>query len=345
MASQKRHGPVPHLRAAPKPPGVESQVEVMPLGIKAMPTTVSDLAEGGNVATPANSEVEAIRKPALDYVESWYSGDAARMESAVHPELSKRFVRSIVPGSAYLDECGASKLIAWAASGEGTKVPKEYRRKTVTVLDHDALANRLAIVKVIGATGVEYLQEAKFGEQWRIVNILSEPKKLSPFQLELFSPSGAAEEPAAQQSEDVGQIRKMVIDYMGGWSTGDVVRGSGALHSGLSKRYLRSGSSGHFFLQPFGADMFIQWASARSQEGALLWGRREDEEAKVQVSVLDHSGDIASVKALCHFDENGENPVGLEYVDGVKLDGQWKGVNIISQSGPVADGDWRTWQW
>jgi hypothetical protein len=203
-------------------------------------------AEGGIMATRADSEMEAIRKPALDYLESWYSGDAARMESAVHPELAKRFVRTIAPGSAYLDECGASKLIAWTASGEGTKVPKEYQRKTVTVLDYDDLANRLALVKVIGATGVEYLQEAKFGEQWRIVNILSEPKELSPFQLELFAPSRGAEERQEQQSEDASQIRKMVMDYMGGWSTGDAVRGSGALHPRLSKKYHRPGPSGTF---------------------------------------------------------------------------------------------------
>jgi hypothetical protein len=33
---------------------------------------------------------EEIRKTALDYVEGWYSGDAARIGGALHPQLVKR---------------------------------------------------------------------------------------------------------------------------------------------------------------------------------------------------------------------------------------------------------------
>ena len=40
----------------------------------------------------ANDEEAAIKKPALDYIEGWYEGDAARMESALHPELAKRMI-------------------------------------------------------------------------------------------------------------------------------------------------------------------------------------------------------------------------------------------------------------
>lgn len=34
----------------------------------------------------------AIRATALDYIDGWYTGDAARMERALHPELVKRIV-------------------------------------------------------------------------------------------------------------------------------------------------------------------------------------------------------------------------------------------------------------
>jgi hypothetical protein len=33
-----------------------------------------------------------IKQTALDYIDGWYTGDAARMERAVHPELAKRNV-------------------------------------------------------------------------------------------------------------------------------------------------------------------------------------------------------------------------------------------------------------
>lgn len=35
----------------------------------------------------------AIRSAELDYIEGWYTADAARMERAVHPELAKRVMR------------------------------------------------------------------------------------------------------------------------------------------------------------------------------------------------------------------------------------------------------------
>jgi hypothetical protein len=40
------------------------------------------------------NEEAAIRATALDYVEGWYTGDAARMERALHPELAKRIVNT-----------------------------------------------------------------------------------------------------------------------------------------------------------------------------------------------------------------------------------------------------------
>ena len=46
-------------------------------------------------AAPAASAADsaAIRATALDYVEGWYTGDAARMERALHPERVKRIIR------------------------------------------------------------------------------------------------------------------------------------------------------------------------------------------------------------------------------------------------------------
>ncbi len=42
------------------------------------------------MSSTATEQLEAIRQPAIEYLESWYGGDADRMASALHPELSKR---------------------------------------------------------------------------------------------------------------------------------------------------------------------------------------------------------------------------------------------------------------
>ncbi|HEY7728879.1 MAG TPA: nuclear transport factor 2 family protein, partial [Candidatus Eisenbacteria bacterium] len=49
------------------------------------------------LAVPAAAQTAAdsaaIRATALDYIEGWYTGDAARMERALHPGLAKRIVQ------------------------------------------------------------------------------------------------------------------------------------------------------------------------------------------------------------------------------------------------------------
>src|SRR5437868_9205011 len=49
--------------------------------------------------TTVADESDAIKKTALDYLEGWYAGDAARMERALHSELAKRMVSTDARGN------------------------------------------------------------------------------------------------------------------------------------------------------------------------------------------------------------------------------------------------------
>ena len=70
-----------------------------------------------NAQTPA--ETQAIKQTALDYIEGWYEGNAERMESALHPELAKRIVRSNAEGRSRLDQMGAMTLVQGTRRGGG----------------------------------------------------------------------------------------------------------------------------------------------------------------------------------------------------------------------------------
>ena len=50
------------------------------------------LVSCAHAQTPTTDDETAIRKTALDYIEGWYEADAARMESALYPELAKRMI-------------------------------------------------------------------------------------------------------------------------------------------------------------------------------------------------------------------------------------------------------------
>jgi hypothetical protein len=122
-------------------------------------------------AAPAGEEA-AIRQTALNYVEGWYAGDAARVASALHPKLAKRSVWT-KDGHSTLVELSAPSLIEAAAKGGGSKTPKELQQKDVALLD---VFGNAASVRVTMRGWVEYLHMAKMDGRWVIVNMVLEPK-------------------------------------------------------------------------------------------------------------------------------------------------------------------------
>jgi len=114
-------------------------------------------------------EEQAIEKAALDYIEGAFSGDAARMERAVHPELNKVIpVKVPQTGKTMLNKMGATLLIEWTRAKMGL-LPEEKRKITVTVLD---VMEEIAMVKVLSAMYYDYLQMAKVDGKWKIINVL-----------------------------------------------------------------------------------------------------------------------------------------------------------------------------
>jgi hypothetical protein len=124
--------------------------------------------------TTVPDENEAIRKTALDYIEGWYAGDAARMERALHPELAKCMI-STDPntGRSQFNHMGAMTLVQRTREGIGKKIPQDRQLKEVTILDR---YNNAAVVKIVASDWIDYLQCAKFNGAWKIINVLWELK-------------------------------------------------------------------------------------------------------------------------------------------------------------------------
>lgn len=113
-----------------------------------------------------------IRRAALDYIEGWYTGDAARMERAVHPELAKRIVRT-QDGESRLSHQGADTLVANTGRGGGSDTPDARRLKEITILD---VYENAASVKIVASDWIDYLHLARWNGEWKIVNVLWELK-------------------------------------------------------------------------------------------------------------------------------------------------------------------------
>lgn len=129
-------------------------------------------AAAAQAASP--DENAAITKTALNYIEGWYEGDAARMESALHPDLAKRIIfTDPKSGRSQLNDMSALTLVQGTRRGGGKQTPKEKQLKEVTILDR---FNNAAVVKIVASDWIDYLQVAKFNGEWKIINVLWELK-------------------------------------------------------------------------------------------------------------------------------------------------------------------------
>ena len=121
----------------------------------------------------SDEDKAAITSTALDYIEGWYTGDAERMERALHPDLAKRIVRTNDKNQSRLDQMSALSLVQAVRSGYGKNTPKERQQKDVTILD---VYENTASVKLVAADWIDYLHIAKYNGRWVIVNVLWELK-------------------------------------------------------------------------------------------------------------------------------------------------------------------------
>jgi hypothetical protein len=130
-------------------------------------------------STPAAAQTAqdsaAIRSTALDYIDGWWTGDAQRMASSLHPELVKRIRGADAnTGREWIDDQGASRLAGGAARGGGRETPRADRRSDVRILD---IFHNTASVRVDAGRWVDYMHMVRWGGRWVIINVLWEMRK------------------------------------------------------------------------------------------------------------------------------------------------------------------------
>ena len=116
---------------------------------------------------------ELLTKSALDYVAGYYSSDISRIDRAIHPDLAKRAVGTHPKtGRNIIIHVSKSKLLEYARGNKETAKSKSTQVKIanlkVTILDVD---DDIASVKVVSADFVDYLHLARWGGDWKIINV------------------------------------------------------------------------------------------------------------------------------------------------------------------------------
>lgn len=131
------------------------------------------LAQGTAPAAPAATataaDSAAIRAAALDYIQGWYTGDAARMQRAVHPELSKRVMIRDPRGETWLSNSSADALVHSTRLGFGKDTPPDRQRADLQIL---AIDGDMATARLISAKLIDYMHLVRWNGEWKIVNVL-----------------------------------------------------------------------------------------------------------------------------------------------------------------------------
>lgn len=142
---------------------------------KAISVVFTLLVAAAPVAGQTAADSAGIRVTALDYIDGWWSGDAHRMSSALHPELVKRIRNADAARNAeWIDNQGASRLVFGTSRGGGRETPEANRLSDVVILD---IFQNTASVRVDAGAWVDYMHMVKWGGRWVILNVLWEMRK------------------------------------------------------------------------------------------------------------------------------------------------------------------------
>jgi hypothetical protein len=123
-------------------------------------------------AEPTARDREAIVTTCTDYGASWLEGDRKRMAACLHPGLAKRTMVDVLSGSLALGESPYDEMVASAVHG-----PRPYERD-LRIEIHD-ISEGIASASVLSEPWLDLVHLAWFGDRWRIVNVLYEPRPMT----------------------------------------------------------------------------------------------------------------------------------------------------------------------
>lgn len=113
----------------------------------------------------SGDDVSAVRSTVTNYIEAYYTGDAARMQQTLHSHYLKQKIHGDIP---IRQQTGAD-LVQSARSQEGTHIAQAERTEQITVLD---VAGTIASAKLVTPRWTDYMMLTKTDGQWKILSVV-----------------------------------------------------------------------------------------------------------------------------------------------------------------------------
>jgi len=116
-------------------------------------------------AKAPNDDSSAVKDTVRNYIEAYYSGDAARMEQTLHPHYLKHMIHGDIP---MREKTGVDMLEAVRSQGI-PDIPQQQRTENITVLD---VSENMATAKLVTPGWVDYLTLLKSDGGWKILSVV-----------------------------------------------------------------------------------------------------------------------------------------------------------------------------
>lgn len=114
----------------------------------------------------SSSDADAIRGTVNDYIQAYYTADAARMERSLHPHYLKHTISGTEDHLRMTEHTGLQMV---EDVRDGRPVAEAKRGQQITVLD---VSGDIASAKLVTPNWVDYLTLSKWRGEWKIVSVV-----------------------------------------------------------------------------------------------------------------------------------------------------------------------------
>src|ERR1700730_13366520 len=112
-----------------------------------------------------SDDASAVRATVTNYIEAYYTGNAARMEQTLHPHYLKHKIHGDIP----IHKQTSPQVVEDVRSGGAAHMAQEQRTEQVTVLD---VAGNIASAKLVTPGWVDYVTLSKMKGEWKILSVV-----------------------------------------------------------------------------------------------------------------------------------------------------------------------------
>ena len=114
---------------------------------------------------PSGGESSAVSDTVRNYIEAYYTGDAARMERTLHPHYLKHMIHGDIP----MREKTGEDMVEAVRSQGVPEIPQAQRTENITVLD---VSENIATAKLVTPGWVDYVTLLKSDGGWKILSVV-----------------------------------------------------------------------------------------------------------------------------------------------------------------------------